>query len=125
VNNTPKFVNLNQSGLGCFLTILAFGLLLGAIGLGWVVKGVLVLVGLLCLTPIVGFFGLRWWMKRNLIESDCPACGYEFTGFNNTECRCPNCGESLQIIKGQFERLTQPGTVDVEAVEVSVQVLED
>lgn len=125
MNNAPKFVSFNESGLGCALTVLLVSVLLGAVGLGWVVNGVLIFLGLLAITPIVGFWGLRWWMKRNLIESDCPVCGYEFTSFQGSECRCPSCGESLRVVEKKFERLTPPGTIDVQAVEVSVPLLED
>jgi Zn finger protein HypA/HybF involved in hydrogenase expression len=125
VNNVPKFVSLNESGLGCALTVLLVSLLLGAVGLGWVVNSVLILLALLAVAPILGFLGLRWWMKRNLVESDCPVCGYEFTSFKGSECRCPSCGESLRVIEGKFERISPPNTIDVDAVEVSVQVLED
>lgn len=124
-NFSPKFVTLNQSGLGCGLTILAGALLLSAIRLKWVVNGIAILILLLVLTPLVGLFVFRWWLKRKLVESDCPVCHYEFTGFDGQECRCPNCGEVLLAIHGKFERPTPPGTIDVDAVDVSVKVLEE
>lgn len=115
----------NDSGLGCFLTLLLLGLLLGSVGLGWIVNGFLIFLALLLLLPGIAVLGLRWWLQRNLVEGACPACGSEFTGFNGTESPCPNCGEPLKIEGGRFQRLTPPGTIDVEAVEVSARPLED
>jgi hypothetical protein len=125
VNNfSPKFVTVNQSGLGCGLTILAGALLLSAIGLKWVVNGIAIIILLSFITPVVGFWVFRWWLKRKLVESDCPVCHYQFTGFDGQECRCPSCGEVLQVENGKFTRFTPPGTIDVEAVDVSVKILE-
>ena len=125
MNSSPKLITFNDSGLCCFLSLLVIALFLGAIGLGWLVKSVVILFILLLASPIIGFFLLRWWMKRNLIEAPCPVCSYEFTGFNGSECRCPSCGEVLIVENGKFERLTPPGTIDVEAIEVNVKMLED
>lgn len=121
----PKFSQFNQSGLGCWLTFLATCLLLSSVGLGGVVNGFFILVALAILTPVIGWLGFRWWLKRNLVEDKCPVCAYQFTGFNATNCRCPNCGEPLKVEQGHFLRLTPPGTIDVDAVEVQVQQIED
>ena len=123
-----KFAQLtwiNNSGLGCFLTLLLLALLLGSVGLGWIVNGVLVFFAILLLLPIVGFWGVRWWISRKLVQSDCPACQYSFTAFSGTECNCPNCGEALQVQDRKFSRLTPPGTIEVEAIEVSAPQIED
>lgn len=124
-NNFSRLIWLNDSGLGCFLTLLLVALLLGSVGLGWLVNGFLIVLALLLLAPVVAFWGFRWWLQRNLVEDNCPVCDYEFTGFNRTECRCPNCGEPLKVESGHFQRLTPPGTIDVEAVEVSAQQLDE
>ncbi len=121
----PKLFQFNLSGMGCWLALLATVLLLSSVGLGWVVNGFLILVGFALITPVIGWFVFRWWLKRNLVEDKCPVCSYEFTGFNQTECRCPNCGEPLKVEQGRFNRLTLPGTIDVEAVEVSARQIED
>jgi hypothetical protein len=123
--DTSKLLQFNLSGLGCWLPLLATALLLGSVGLGWVVNGFLILVGLVIIAPAIGWLGFRWWLKRNLVEDKCPVCSYEFTGFNKTDCSCPNCGEPLKVEQGHFNRLTPPGTIDVEAVEVSAKRLED
>ncbi len=124
-NNFPKFVWLNNSGLGCLLTFLLLGLFLGSVGLGWVVNGFLIVIALILIAPVIILWGIRWWLQRNLVEDQCPVCRYEFTGFNQTQCQCPNCGEPLKIEGGHFHRVTPPGTIDVDAVEVSVNQLED
>ncbi len=124
-NFPPKFVTINQSGLGCGLTILAGALLLSAIGLKWVVNGIAIVILLLFTAPVIAFWVFRWWLKRKLVESDCPVCHYEFTGFDGQECRCPSCGEVLQVSDGKFTRPTPPGTIDVEAVDVSVKLLDE
>jgi Zn finger protein HypA/HybF involved in hydrogenase expression len=122
---TPK-ISLKLPAVSNWLVMLLIACLLVSIGLGWVVKSILIVFGFLLLTPVVAFFGLQWWLKRNLIEGNCPVCQHEFTALNQTQCQCPNCGEPLKIEQGHFNRLTPPGTIDVTAVEVSsVQQLED
>lgn len=121
----PKLLQFNLSDMGCLLALVTTLVLLGSVGLSWVVNSVLILVGLLFITPVIGWFGFRWWLKRNLVEDNCPVCGFEFTGFNRVECRCPSCGEPLKVEQGHFNRLTPPGTIDVDAVEVSAQRLEE
>lgn len=122
---TPK-ISLNLPRISNWLILLGIACVLVSIGLGWVVKSLLIVVGLLLLTPVVGFFVLQWWLKRNLIEDKCPVCQYEFTALNQTQFQCANCGEPLKIEEGHFSRLTPPGTIDVTAVEVSsVQQLEE
>ncbi|MGK7941362.1 MAG: hypothetical protein AB4062_14690 [Crocosphaera sp.] len=124
-NYSPKLLWLNNSGLGCLLNLLLLAILLVSVGLGWIVNGFLILLGLIVITPVIGLWILRWWVKRNLVEDECPVCGYEFTGVNNVECRCPSCGETLEVKEGQFKRITPPGIVDVEVVDVSVQQLDN
>lgn len=99
--------------------------LLGAIGLGWLVKSLFILLGLLLLTPILAFVGLRWWLKRSVIQSHCPICSYEFVSLNQSEFQCPSCGEPLKAENGHFNRLVPPGTIDVNAIEVPVQQIDD
>jgi hypothetical protein len=123
--DVPKLFQINLSGLGCWLTLLATFMLLGTVGLGWLANGILIVIGLVIISPIIGWLGFRWWLKRNLVDDQCPVCNYEFTGFTRTDCQCPNCGEPLKVEQGHFQRLTPPGTIDVEAVEVTVKQIED
>ena len=120
-----KLLRLNIPGTGCWLSMILIFLLLSSVGLGWVVNSVLIIIGLVLITPIIAWLGLSWWLKSNLIEEQCPVCSYTFVGFNQRECRCPNCGESLKVENQKFVRISPPGTIDVEAVEVQAQQLED
>lgn len=120
-----KSFDINFSSLGRWLTALTIIWLLGSVGLGWLVNWFLVLVGLLLLVPVLGFFGFQWWLQKNLIQANCPVCRYEFTGLNKTQLQCPSCGEPLKVEQGKFSRLTPSGTIDVQAVEVPSKVLED
>jgi hypothetical protein len=120
-----KTFQVNLSNLRPWLTLLALMWLLGSLGLGWLVNSLLIIVGLLSLAPILAFFGFRLWLQRNLVTDHCPVCQYEITGLNNTQLQCPNCGEQLSVQKGHFQRFTPEGTIDVTAVEVQSQALED
>ena len=120
-----RILQYNFSGLGCWLTIIAFALLLSSVGLGWVINGFLVLFLLALIAPVLIFWGVQWWLKLNFIQDRCPVCDYEFTGFKNSNFQCPNCNEPLQVTEGHFARITPPGTIDVDAVEVSVQQMEE
>lgn len=120
-----KTFQINLSNLRPWLTLLIFVWLLGSLGLSWLVNSFLIIVGLLLLAPILAFFGFRWWLQHNLVTDNCPVCRYEFTGLNRTQLQCPNCGEQVSIQKGHFQRLTPEGTIDVTAVEVPSQSLED
>ena len=99
--------------------------LLSSIGLWWLVKSLLILFGLLLILPIVGFIGFRWWLKRSLIQGQCPVCSHEFVSLNRAEFRCPSCSEPLKAENGHFVRLVPSGTIDVNAVEVTVQPIDD
>lgn len=92
--------------------------LLTSVGLGWLVNGFIILILLIPVAIALGVVGFQWWLKRNLVEADCPVCAYEFTGLNNSMARCPSCGEVVQITGKKFERQTPEGTVEVAAVEV-------
>jgi Na+/melibiose symporter-like transporter len=120
-----KSFQFNLSNLAGWLTFFLVIWLLGSVGLGWLVNSFFILLGLLILAPVLAFIGFRWWLQRNLIQAQCPVCQYEFTGLNRTQLQCPSCGELLKVEQGKFSRLTPPGTIDVQAVEVPAQSLED
>lgn len=113
------------SSLRPLLTLVAIGWLLGSLGLGWLVNSVLIIVGLLLVAPVIAFLGFQWWLKRNLAADKCPVCKFEFTGLNNTQLQCPNCGEPLSVDNKHFHRITPEGTIDVTAVEVPTKLLEE
>nr|WP_238393114.1 hypothetical protein [Myxacorys almedinensis] len=114
-----------MTSLGRLLTLIGIVWLLAALGLGWLVKSFFVLLVLLLLAPVVAIVGLRWWLQKNLVQAPCPVCDFEITSLNHAEVQCPSCGEPLAAEHGKFKRLTPVGTIDVDAVEVSAQVLED
>ncbi|MBD2499742.1 PHD finger domain-containing protein [Anabaena azotica] len=116
---------LNLLNFRPWLTALAIAWLLASLGLGWLVNSLLIIFGLLLLAPVVAFFGFRWWLERNLVTDQCPVCNYQFTGLNNSQLQCPNCGENVMIQKGRFQRFAPEGTIDVTAIEVPSQQLED
>ena len=120
-----KLFQYNTSGLGCWGSLILIAITISVFGIGRVINGFLILLALLFVTPVIVFWGFQWWLKRKLVQDRCPVCEYEFTGFKNTEFNCPNCGEALQIENGEFNRMTPPGTIDVDVVDVSVQVIEE
>lgn len=123
--NSLTNLQIGLAEVSRLLLPLAIILLLGAVGLGWLVKSFLILLGLIILAPVLAFVGFRWWLSRNVVPSHCPVCQIEFVGLKHTEFRCPNCSEPLRAEHGKFERLTPPGTIDVSAVEVPAQQLDD
>lgn len=127
MNSKGSNFQLQLSGLSFWLTVLLVISLLSAVGLGWVVKSIFIALALIPVLAIVAVVGLQWWVNRNLVQSRCPACDLEFPAFKprgeTTQLQCPNCGESLKIEDGQFHRAAPPGTIDVQAVDVSVKGL--
>lgn len=118
--NGFKNIQFNLSGLSTWLTIFAIIWLLGAIGLGWLVKSLVILLGLLLIAPVIAVLGFRWWLKRNVVESRCPVCSNPLAGINGMQLNCPSCGEPLVVQDRVFQRITPPGTVDVQVVDVQV-----
>ena len=104
-----------------FLVVWVFG----ALGLGWLIKSFFYLLLILMMLPVVLFLVGRWWLSRNLIQQPCPVCGYELTGISVVETQCPSCGERLEIKNKSFQRISTPGTIDVEVVDVTAQSLDD
>jgi hypothetical protein len=118
-------IQYNQSPLGCLLSFIAITFLLTSIGLGWLVNGFLIFIALLFILPIVAYFAFNWWLSRKLVQDKCPVCSYELTGFRDSAFNCPNCGTTLEVAAGKFVRPTPEGTIDVNAIDVSVQQLDD
>lgn len=109
----------NVSGIGCWLTILAIALLLGPVGLVWVLKSLTLLIVVLITVPILAFLVGRWWLNRNLIQGNCPVCQTPLAGLRQAQTSCPNCRTPLQVTQHGFERFTPDGTVEVSAVDVT------
>lgn len=117
--NGSNQLQLNFSGLGCWIAFFGIIWLLGAVGLGWLVKSLAVLVVLLMLAPVLAFLGFRFWLKRNLVQADCPVCATALTGIKNTQTVCPSCATPLKAEADSFRRLQEEGTIDVTAVDVT------
>lgn len=114
-------INPRYANYGCLSLLLVLTVIVAIVGWDWVINGVLIFLAFLIIAPVVGAVAFRWWLKANVMEDSCPVCGYTFAGFNNKECRCPSCGESLVANHRHFERVTPEGTIDVDAVDVSVK----
>jgi hypothetical protein len=124
--NSNDFKQLNlSSGIRQVLWLLLIFWLL-SIGGGFLVRSFVFILGLMIVTPVVGFFGLKWWLKVNLVPGTCPVCQHEFTAMNNQTVACPNCDAPIQIVQKQFQRVAQDGVIDIAAVEVvSTTVIEE
>jgi predicted RNA-binding Zn-ribbon protein involved in translation (DUF1610 family) len=120
-----QLIQYSTSGIGCWISFIMIAFILGTFGLGWLINGFLIFLAVLFVTPVIAFWGFQWWLRRKLIQDKCPVCSYEFTGFKNTEFQCPSCGEVLQVEAEHFKKMTPPGTIDIDAVEVSVQRIEE
>jgi predicted RNA-binding Zn-ribbon protein involved in translation (DUF1610 family) len=121
----PQPFSLSWQTIKPWLTTIAVIWLLGFVGLGWLVKSFLFLIGFFTIVPVVAFFGLQWWLTRNLVQGNCPVCQEGLTALKNAQLNCPSCGESIRSTGRTFERISTPGTIDVQAVEVMSQVVDD
>ncbi len=115
-SNNFKQLNLSAGVRQVIWLLLIFWLL--SVGGGFLLRSFVFILGLVIVTPVVGFFGLQWWLRKNLVQDRCPVCLQEFTGFNNQSMACPNCGEALQVTNKQFQRVAQDGVIDIAAIEV-------
>ncbi|MEM8805172.1 MAG: hypothetical protein AAGF01_03890 [Cyanobacteria bacterium P01_G01_bin.38] len=119
--NGPNGLQINFSGIGCWLTLIGLAWLIGAVGLGWVVKSALVLFGLIAIAPVIAFIGFRFWLKQRLVQGNCPVCSQPLAGLTTMQTACPNCGTALKATREGFQRATPEGTIEVQAVEVETQ----
>ncbi|NEQ48827.1 MAG: hypothetical protein F6K11_01665 [Leptolyngbya sp. SIO3F4] len=118
-SNGFRQLQLNFSGMGCWLTFAIGFALMTTVGIGWLLKSLLVLIVLLFAIPILLIVGAQFWLRRNLVEGTCPSCGQPLTGFKAMmPMACPNCGTALQTENGKFVRITPEGTIDVDVVDV-------
>ncbi|MEM9772857.1 MAG: hypothetical protein AAF889_14920 [Cyanobacteria bacterium P01_D01_bin.73] len=119
MNSSPfKSLQVVLSGLSNWLIFFGILWLFSAVGLGWLINGIALIFLLLLVVPVVGFLVAGWWLRRNTAMADCPVCGFEMTGIEKMSLGCPGCGETVKMNKGQFERVTPPGTVEVDGVTV-------
>lgn len=118
MNSNPFNSPGGNQGLGWGFTTLLILLVVGAIAPDWLVNGVLIAIALVFLAPILGFFGVRWWIQRNLVTGPCPSCQVTVQGLRKVQMPCPNCGELIKGTDQGYVRVTPPGTVDVMAVDM-------
>lgn len=123
--NGFRQLQLNFSGVGCWLTLAVGFVLMTTVGIGWLLKSLLVLVVLLFLVLILLIVGVQFWLKRNLVEGSCPSCTQPLTGFKPIPLNCPNCGVALQANNGTFVRVTAEGTIDVDVVNVDAEAADE
>lgn len=118
MNQNFNQLQIRFPGLGCWLFILAAVWLLGAIGLSGVIKSIFVLVLFILLAPVLAFFALQFWVKRNLVTGNCPVCEQPLTSLKSLKMPCPNCGTELLPTKEGFERFATDGVIDIQAVDI-------
>ncbi len=123
----PNLRTLQLRGLLIWVTGLMALFWVGSIVPDWLINALIGLVIFMFALPVLGVFGLRWWVQRNVVVGECPACSGPVQGWaRQPELDCPTCGTPLQIAQGSFIRLTPAGVVDVQAVEViDVSVMDD
>jgi hypothetical protein len=123
----PNLKTLQLRGLLIWVTGLVGLFLVGSIIPDWLINTLIGLVIFMFTLPVVGIFGLRWWVQRNVVVGDCPVCSAPVQGWaRQPQLNCPSCGTPLEIAQGTFVRLTPPGVVDVRAVDViDVSVMDD
>ena len=115
--------NFNQlqvrfPGVGCWLFVLIAVWLLGAIGIGGIIKSIFALVLFVVLAPVLAFLALQFWVKRNLIQGNCPVCEQTLAGLKNSKMPCSNCGTELSVTAEGFERFATDGVIDIQAVDI-------
>jgi hypothetical protein len=91
---------------------------MGSLGLGWILKSALLLLGLIILLPVVAIGGFILWSRLSVVQANCPVCEHQLTGLKGTELDCPSCGEALKVAQGAFNRVAPPNTIDIAAVEI-------
>lgn len=118
--NGFRQLQLNFSGMGCWLTLGIGLMLMTTVGIGWLLKSLFALLVLIVLIPVLLVVGVQIWLRRNLVQGDCPSCGQALTGFKTMPSSCPSCGVGLQTSNGTFVRSTPEGTIDVDVINVDV-----
>jgi len=122
--------NFNQlqvrfPGLGCWVFVLISFWIVGAIGITGILKSIFALVLFLVLAPVLAFWGLQFWVKRNLVEGNCPVCDQPLTGLKNVETPCPSCGTAVIVTADGVERASADGIIDIQAVDVQASTTEE
>lgn len=122
--------NFNQlqvrfPGLGCWVFVLISFWVIGAVGITGILKSIFALVLFVVLAPVLAFLGLQFWVKRNLVEGNCPVCEQPLTGLKSVKTPCPNCGTEVTATADGFERAMTDGVIDVQAVDTNASTVMD
>lgn len=59
-----------------------------------------------------------------MLSAECPVCHADVVGLRNSKFNCLNCGEPIKFENGKLVRVTPPGTVDVNVIEVPQELQE-
>ena len=124
MNQNFNQLQIRFPGLGCWLFVLIAVWVLSAIGLSGVIKSIFGIVLFLLLAPVLAFFALRFWVKRNLVTGNCPVCEQPLTSLKSIKIPCPNCGTELSTTQEGFERLATDGVIDIQAVDIQAGAAE-
>ncbi|MEL6160464.1 MAG: hypothetical protein AAFQ40_14035 [Cyanobacteria bacterium J06623_5] len=121
--------NFNQlqvrfPGLGCWVFILIAAWVLGAIGITGILKSIFAVALFLVLAPVLAFAALQFWIRRNLVEGNCPVCEQPLTSLKNLKMPCPNCGTEVTVTAEGFQRTAAEGVIDIQAVDVQSSTVE-
>jgi ribosomal protein S27E len=117
-DNSPKVWQINAAGIRPWITFFLICALMGSLGLGWLLKSALLILGFIILLPVVAIGGFILWSRLNIVQAKCPVCEQELTGFKGTELDCPSCGEALKVVQGSLTRVAPPNTIDIAAIEI-------
>ena len=110
--------------LGCWVFLLISFWVVGAIGITGILKSIFALVLFLLLAPVLGFWALQFWVKRNLVEGSCPVCNQPLTGLKKMKIPCPSCGTEVMATDDGFERVSAAGVIDVQVVDTQTSVVD-
>ena len=97
--NGFRQLQLNFSGLGCWLTLFVGLWLITTVGLGWILKSIAVLFLVSLILPVLLFIGIRFWLSRNWVQGSCPSCSQPLAGVKSMQLSCPSCGVRLDLIR--------------------------
>ncbi|MEM6448743.1 MAG: hypothetical protein AAF703_00345 [Cyanobacteria bacterium P01_D01_bin.105] len=123
MNQNFNQLQIRFPSLGCWLFVLGIAWLLGAIGLSGIIKSIAALVLFVTIAPVLVFFGLQFWLKRNLVNGHCPVCEQTLTGLKNANLVCPNCATELSVTAEGFERTAAEGVIDIQAVDIQASAV--